>query len=391
VLDKKILVLGGSGHLGSAIVHTLINTWQVPASQIRVFYLPQSPLGSLSGLADLDFFPGNILEPREVEQAMVGMQWVFHVIGNTSFDPRQKEIQWKINVEGTRHVLEACQKSTSFERLCYISTVNALGLPQPLGSIGEWETCNPYQSQPKIHSFSDAAQTLAFIEMAQKSTTNSWVSELGIGYFDSKLAAQELVNIYHKSKGLSIVSIYPGTMFGPYDHLIGNGMYLLSLYRNQMPAVLDGGLPLTHILDVAEGSIQALQNGKSGGHYVLTGQRTDHLTFVQMTKKITDRLKLKFPNQTFGGPRFVIPVAVAMVAAWISETYAKLSNTPCLLSVQAVRAGRFKTWYGYSLAEKDFGYKPRRSFEQAVDDMIDYYQKHGLFEEKGRFIDRRKH
>jgi dihydroflavonol-4-reductase len=389
VRDKKILVLGGSGHLGSALVHTLLTTFQVPASQIRVFYLPHSPLDSLAGLTDLDFFQGNILNPKEVEQAMEGMQWVFHVIGNTSFDPRQKEIQWKINVEGTRHVLDACKKSSSFEKLCYISTVNALGLPQPLGSIGEWETCNPYQSHPRIHCFSDPAQTLAFIEKARKNKPNTWVSELGIGYFDSKLAAQELVNWYQKNTGLSVVSIYPGTMFGPYDHLIGNGMYLLSLYRNQMPAVLEGGLPLTHILDVAEGSILALQNGKIGGHYVLTGQRTDHLTLAQMTQKITERLQLKFPNQSFHAPRIVIPVAVAMVAAWFSETYAKWSNTPCLLSVQAVRAGRFKTWYGFSLAEKDFGYMPKRSFEQAVDDMIDYYQRHNLFEAKGRFIDRR--
>jgi nucleoside-diphosphate-sugar epimerase len=389
VSSKRILVLGGTGHLGSAIVHSLVFEYKVPVANIRVFYLPQSPTDALANLPGLDLFPGNILDAESVAAAMEGIQLVFHVVGHTSFDPRQKEIQWKINVEGTRNVLEACKNSKSFERLCYTSTVNALGLPQPLGSIGELEHCSPYISQPRVHCFKNQAETLAFIQRARNTPAQQWLPQIGISYFDSKLAAQELVNYYTTHFQVNTVSIYPGTMFGPYDHFIGNGMYLLALYRNKMLAVLAGGLPLTHVFDVAEGSIQAIQNGKTGGHYVLTGQRTDHLTLVQMTQKITDRLQLKFPNQTFRAPRIVISVRVAMVAAWISETYAKLSNTPCLLSVQAVRAGRFKTWYGYSLAEKDFGYNPRRSFEQAVDDMIDYYQKHGLFEATGRYIDRR--
>ena len=387
--DKKILILGGTGHLGSSLVHTLVSSQKISSSDIRVFYLPDSPKDSLAELPGIDFFSGNILNPLQVEKAMEGVQWVFHAAGNTSFDPRQKEIQWKINVEGTRNVLEACLKNPAFERLCYISTVNALGLPQPLGSIGTWETCDPYESVPRIHSFKNATETMDFIEKAKKSDPRKWVSDLGIAYFDSKLAAQELVNWYHFHTKIPVVSIYPGTMFGPNDYLIGNGMYLLSLYRSEMPAVLDGGLPLTHILDVAEGCIEALKNGKNGGHYVLTGQESDQLSLLEMTQKITEVLQRKFPEKNFRAPQYIIPKRIALAAAWLSENYAKLSNSPCLLSVQAVKAGQFKSWYSYSAAESDFGYSPRRSFEQAVDEMIDYYQKYNLFGAKGRYLDQR--
>ena len=250
--NKRILVLGGSGHLGASLIHCLVSQMQVSPQMIRVFYLANSPVGALSDISNLEFFPGNILNAEEVEAACQSIDLVFHMVGSTPFDTRQKKIQWLINVEGTRNVLEAYRKSTTIQKLCYTSTVNTLAVPNPVGSIGNFETSNPYTNTPSSHSFHTAGETLKFIEDVHTNKIDHWEKQIGIGYHDSKLGAQELVNDYVRRYNLNIVSILPGTMFGPYDHLIGNGMYVLSLYRNQMPAVLTGGLPLAHIMDVAK-------------------------------------------------------------------------------------------------------------------------------------------
>ena len=194
--DKKILILGGTGHLGSTLTHHLIEDLHIPAAHIRIFYLAGSPVEALADIEGLDFFPGNVLSEADVRGACEGVQVVFHLIGSTTFHPGQKKLQWRINVEGTRHVLDAVKNSQTFEKLCYVSTVNVLAPKQPRGSIGEISECDPYTTTRRVHSFASAQEALTFAERARTAANDHWVKEIGIGYYDSKLAAQELVNDY---------------------------------------------------------------------------------------------------------------------------------------------------------------------------------------------------
>lgn len=388
IRGKKILVTGGTGHLGSAIIHHLVNDKGVMPADIRVFYLANSPTLSLNDIQGLDMVPGNILNAAEVQAAFSGVQLVFHTVGSTTFDPRQKRIQWLVNVEGTRNVLEAALNTPGFEKMCYTSTVNVLAIPHPVGSIGNFENSNPYINQPRLHSFTSAAQVLNFIEKARLDKAG-WVNEIGIGYYDSKLAAQELVNDYVKRVGLNVTSILPGTMFGPYDCLIGTGMYLLALYRNQMPVVLKGGFPLAHVMDVAAGQILAMQKAAAGSRYILSGREEDNRTLRDMCKIIVEVLSNRFPNKKFKAPQLVVPQWLALVAAFFSEQFSVLFNRPMLLSRDAVRPGSYPSFYTSLNAIEELGYNPQRTFRQAVHDMLDYYIAQNLMDTPGRWIDRR--
>ncbi len=388
ICGKKILVTGGTGHLGSAIIHHLVNDKGVKPADIRVFYLANSPTLSLSDIQGLEMVPGNILSVAEVQAAFSGVQLVFHTVGSTTFDPRQKRMQWLVNVEGTRNMLEAALNTPGFEKMCYTSTVNVLAIPNPVGSIGNFENSNPFVNEPRLHSFTSVAQVLEFIEKARLDKAR-WENEIGIGYYDSKLAAQELVNDYVRSFGLNVFSILPGTMFGPYDCLIGTGMYLLALYRNQMPVVLRGGFPLTHVMDVAEGQVLAMEKATAGSRYILSGPEDDNRTLKDMCKIIVEVLSNKFPNKKFKAPQIVVPQWLAMVAALFSEGFSKGLNRPMLLSRDAVRPGSYPSFYTSLKAIEELGYNPKRTFRQAVHDMLDYYVSHNLMDTPGRWIDRR--
>ena len=67
--DKsRILVTGGTGHLGSALIHHLVQDLAVDPAAIRVFYLSGSTTRSLRDIPGLDYAPGNILNPDDVER-----------------------------------------------------------------------------------------------------------------------------------------------------------------------------------------------------------------------------------------------------------------------------------------------------------------------------------
>ncbi|NMC08054.1 MAG: NAD-dependent epimerase/dehydratase family protein, partial [Candidatus Lokiarchaeota archaeon] len=143
VQGKKILITGGTGHLGSNLIQFLVDRREVKPSDIRVLYPRGSPVNNVQDIQGLDLHAGDITNLASVKEAMAGCQLAWHVAGNTTFDPFKREAQWMVNVEGTRNVLEAARATRSIERVVYTSTVNTLGAPNPAGSLGSEET-SPY-------------------------------------------------------------------------------------------------------------------------------------------------------------------------------------------------------------------------------------------------------
>ena len=386
---KRILILGGTGFLGSALAHHLVRDLGIAPGSIRIFYLAGTPTGSLRDLPGLDLFPGSILDRAAVAKAFDGAHLVFHLAASTSFDPARKRDQWLVNVEGTRNVLEAARETHSFEKMCYTSSVNALGVPSPPGTIGTPATADPYLARPRLHSFRTREEVLTFVEDVRRDpSAPGWERSIGIGYFDSKLAAQELVQCSVAHAGLAVVSVMPGTSFGPYDFLIGNGTYLLSLYHNKMPGVLRGGFSTAHVEDVVEGHLLALEKGKPGSRYIITGHAEDNLHFREAMGSMARALRERFPQKKIRSPRIVFPAFLAGMVAWLSEKAAAARHKPCLLSRAAVRAGSQPLFYSNEESERDLGYKPQRAFAEGVSEMIAYFQAEGLFESRGRSIDK---
>lgn len=384
---KKVLILGGTGFLGSALAHHLVNDLGFDPSFIRVFYLAGTPADSISDLPGLELFPGDILDTEAVLRACEGFEFVFHMAASTTFDPSRKRRQWLINVEGTRNVLESVRRSPSIRKLCYTSTVNALGIPSPPGSIGNFESSNPYSGVPRLHAFRSTDEILAFAEDVRAGRLSRWEKRIGLGYFDSKLAAQELTRFYAGRFGLNVVSVLPGTAFGPHDLLIGNSLYLLSLYQGRMPGVLKGGISTAHVMDVVEGHVLAMESGAPGSCYIITGREEDNLRFKEAMRVMADVLRERFPGKKIRTPSFVIPTWAATAAAFFSEKLAALRRRPCLLSRAAVRAGSLPLFYTYENAARDLGYEPKRTFRRGVEEMTAYLDENGLFESGGRAID----
>ena len=378
---ERILVTGGTGLIGSNLVLRLVRDEGVPPASIRVLYLGGGPTSSLRDLPGVELVPGDIVDPEVAAASCRDRTLVFHAAGVTSFDPRRKRIQWLVNVEGTRNVLRAAAASRTVKRICHTSTVNALGWPRPRGALGTVSTCDPYAGRPSPFSFASAAGALAFADAVHDGSAPArWQRRIGIGYFDSKLAAQELVGRAVREEGLDVVSVLPGTSFGPRDTLIGSSQYLVQVRRNAVPAASRTGLPLAHVEDVARGHVLAVQNGRPGGRYIVTGRVEDNRYLADMLRIIAEVIRRKEPLRRIRSAFPVVPGVAVLAAAFFAEASARLRGAPCVLSWAAARAAALPSFFSNEESEREIGYAPRRSFQEAVEDAYEYLRVNDLLD-----------
>ena len=362
---ERILVIGGSGFLGANIVHDLVARAGALPGNIRTF--SNRITQALDDLPDVYQLKGDILDASCVAAACLDRTLVFHAAGSATFDPRLKRLQWLVNVEGTRNVLEAVRFSCTIRRLCYTSTVNVLGCPRPDGALGTEESCNPYLTCPRLHSFECAGDALALAdEVHTGRARGGWWKRLGIGYFDSKLAAQELVNRAARTDGLDAVSVLPGTAFGCYGELGDAAELVRGVIRNSLPVAPRGGLPLVHASDVARGHVLAMERGRSGGVYIISGRLEDNLRHAELMRTIAEVVREEQPGARIRDRFLTAPAWLVWMSALTAEAWSRLRGQPIALSRQVARVSRYALFYSYGLAEKELEYRPERTFREAV-------------------------
>ena len=116
----KVLVTGGSGLIGSAIVRKLLDL----GHDVSVFDIKESKH------KDCNFFEGNITNPEKIKNAVKGHDVVIHLAAtlgviNTETNPVKT---LDTNMGGTRNVLEGC-KIHGIKKIIFSSSSEVYGEP----------------------------------------------------------------------------------------------------------------------------------------------------------------------------------------------------------------------------------------------------------------------
>lgn len=122
--DLKVLVTGGTGFIGSRLVERLVFE---EGAEVNVLVNNWSKATWVSRFP-VNLIKGSINSVQDLEQAMEGCSIVFHCVGLGG----TLEEAIKINVEGTRSVLEA-SKSQGIRRVVYLSSAVVHGPATPDG------------------------------------------------------------------------------------------------------------------------------------------------------------------------------------------------------------------------------------------------------------------
>lgn len=147
-----ILVTGGTGLVGS---HLLLNLLKA-GKNVRALHRKNSDLAAVehvfnyytsaeeakSLFKQIEWFEADITNVPQLNKAFENIQYVYHCAALVSFDPTDDKKLRKINIEGTANIVNLCI-AFKVEKLCYVSSVAALGKSLNNKEINERSTWNP--------------------------------------------------------------------------------------------------------------------------------------------------------------------------------------------------------------------------------------------------------
>jgi dihydroflavonol-4-reductase len=119
-MSDKIFVTGADGLLGSNLVRELLKR----NYSITVLSQKGRHVSTLDGLP-LDKVEGDLLDKESLRKGMLGCDFVIHVAASTAVWPTRSKLTRKINIEGTRNVMEL-SKELKIKRIIYVGTASTL-------------------------------------------------------------------------------------------------------------------------------------------------------------------------------------------------------------------------------------------------------------------------
>lgn len=323
----EVLVTGGTGFIGSQIVAALIRR----GDTVRVLRRANSSLIALKGLP-VKHVIGEILEPEAVARAVAGCDLVFHVAALSSYWRAHRAQIYRVNVDGTRTVMEACLRA-GVPRVVHTSSVAAIGIPR--------------NGQP-------ADETATFDALSAS-----------FAYADSKRRAEG--EVYRAiDRGLAAVIVNPAAVYGAGDHHLISGSMVLELARRSVPCVPPGGVCVADVEAVAQGHLAAAERGRVGERYILGGE---NLSYLRIAAIICDVVGRRAPHAAV--PAWTLPTAALAV-----DAINRLSSRPPMVSGEQIRLAAFNVFFDSIKAVRELSY-PLLPFRGAVEKAYQWYKEHG--------------
>jgi dihydroflavonol-4-reductase len=326
----KALITGGTGFVGSNIALRLVERkWEV-----RILERPGAQRILLEG-GPFEFVTGDVLEAETLPSAIQGVDVVFNAAGVVDYWRQGEEQMYRVNVEGTRNVMEAAFQ-IGVDRVVHTSSTAAMGI-HPDEIVDESYTFNV---EPK-----------RFI------------------YGHSKYLAEEIALEYYR-KGLPVVIVNPTTVIGPRDiRKVSSGVVIEVVNHVIPPLIPPGGINIVPICDAAQGHIEAAIKGKPGQRYILGGE---NMTHYQLYKTIAHVVgcgkKLKVM------PRWQVALFAALTDMMQPQT-----SGPVPLSGDRLRLESKMFYYDSSKARTTFEL-PNTPLRVTIGRTYEWYESMGEFE-----------
>ncbi len=324
-----ILVTGGTGFLGSHVVEQLSQMGR----PVRALVRRSSDTKFLRTLAQVELFDGAVDDRASLERAVVGVEAVVHSAGLVK--ARNLEEFMRVNAQGTENLRDAClSQASSIRRFVHVSSI-AVGGP------------------------SDAYGNAVQVDASPRPVTD---------YGRSKLAAEKAV-LATKDR-LKVTIIRPPAIYGPRDREIF--AFFKSIKLGVLPLLGSPQSKLSMIYgpDAARACIRALDADVASGSIFAVDDGAVH-TMAELIEEAESamgkRALLRIP----------LPRRVVEGAAFLSESYGKLTNRAMMLTRDKCNE-LFDQWVcDGSIAARELGFTPSTRFSQGVKQTVDWYRSAG--------------
>lgn len=247
------MITGATGYIGHKLAMAAVEknyTVHILVRDIHSAYLPLHP--------NIIKFQGDVTDKESVMNAVKGCKKVLHSAAVTKLWDKDSSIFYKVNVEGTRNVLDAALQC-GVQKFVYTSTGAVIG-PSNKYPMNE--------SDPRVTAFEN-------------------------DYEISKHWAEELVKEYCH-RGLFAIIVAAPRVYGPGIISGGNvfGRLIQKIFSMKMafvPACGDVLANYAFVDDVVNGHFLALEKGIGSEKYILGGENVSYTTFFETIKNNAGR------------------------------------------------------------------------------------------------------
>jgi dihydroflavonol-4-reductase len=321
-----ILVTGATGHIGNVLIRRLI----AEGKQVRALVWRGEDTSSLKNM-EIERVEGDVLDMDSLRPAFKDVDTVYHLAGIISIMPGHNSFVWKVNVEGTRNVLEAARRA-NIRRLVYTSSIHAIKRAPHGTTIDEslgFDANNPY------------------------------------GEYDRSKAEASL-EVQAAARGdLDAVIVCPTGVIGPYDFRNSEmGEVIRQASEAHTMFYVEGAYDFVDVRDVVNGLMAAADRGRRGESYILSGCKISVRYMLESVREVTGKAfaSIKIP--------FSLAEFAARFTPWYYErTKSKQRFTPYSLEVLQSNAE-----ISHAKAAKELGYRPRPMLETIADTVRWYFE-----------------
>lgn len=325
----RVLVTGGSGHLGANLVRRLLDEGQ----QVRVLERAGGGGEALAGL-DVEVAGGDLRDAAAVRGAVRGCRRVYHCAAKVSSAEGQQREIYASNVLGTRHLLRAAL-AEGVERVVVTGSFSAVG----------HDPARPSDESVPVDPFARL-----------------------LPYQRSKVAVEHEC-LKAVVEGLDVVIATSCAILGPHDYKPSRmGQLMLDFARGRLRAYVPGGFEFVAARDIVQGHRLAMDKGRTGHKYIFSTafKTVDELMAVYEDVTGRRRPRLRLPGPVMTGLAAALNFFVMRFAPDVEPRF-----TP-----GAVRILRMHRRADITKARTELGYQPS-SVEEAVREAYEDFVRRG--------------
>ena len=308
----RVFVTGGTGFIGGETVRRLRERGD------DVVCLVRSPEKS-GGLTEIgcELVAGDLGDVDAIARGMRGCDAAIHAaaVYEVGIPESERPAMYAANVTGTENVLR-CALETELPRIVYVSTVGAFG-----------------NTSRRV------------VDESYRHPGKSFTSY----YEETKLEAHRIAERMIE-EGLPCVIVQPGGVYGPGDtSQVADLVDQFLAGRLPLMPFPELGICLTHVEDIAAGILLALDRGRIGESYVLSGPATTMRAALEVVGELTGRK----------APKRAMPVPLMKAMIPIGPLVGRLMGQPPNLRELISSADGVTFWASHEKASRELGYNPR--------------------------------
>ena len=256
----KVFITGATGFIGGNLVTKLL------AKGYKVKILVRNSVGVYHGMSlfekhswkdNVEIIRGDILEPETFAGKINDCEVIIHSAAMIAFWNRLWEIVYKVNVIGTRNILDEALK-IKCKKFIHISSVAA---------IGYGENNEPTNEN---HHYNWGKHKICYMETKH----------------EAELEVHKAIN-----EGLNAVMVNPANVWGVGDYR-GRRVLVIKAVKYGLPFYVNAGTNFVDVGAVCEAIINAIELGKCGERYILGGE---NLTIKEFLEIIADEINARKP------------------------------------------------------------------------------------------------